>query len=272
MVKISISNIAWDRSEEKEISELLKSLSISGVEIAPTKIWSSPLDATNESIQGYRQFWEDQDIKIVAMQSLLFGRPDLIIFESEDIRIKTKDYLAKIITLSAKLGVQVLVFGSPKNRLIGNIDNKSAWRIAVEFFAELGTIADSHHVKLCIEPNPAEYGCNFIRNSREGVELVKEVNNPGFGLHLDAAAMMLNGEDYYESLEMCLPFLNHFHISEPYLQLVGQRKAEHVKFAQTLKSLGYNKWVSIEMRDGLSESNFSSVKSALEYVLETYGG
>ncbi|BCJ87792.1 sugar phosphate isomerase/epimerase family protein [Effusibacillus dendaii] len=270
-MKISISNIAWDNPEEEEISALMQSLSIRGVEIAPTKIWETPLEQDGVSIRGYRQFWEGKNIEIVAMQSLLFGRPELTIFDDEDVRLKTKEYLSKIIVLSSKLGIHVLVFGSPKNRSVRNLDKRKVWTIATEFFSDLGKIAEKCNVKFCIEPNPAEYGCDFINTSLQGLELVKEVNSPGFGLHLDSAAMILNGEDYYSTLEKCLPFLNHFHISEPYLQLVGERQDEHLKIAEALKSLGYRNWVSIEMKSGLSDSNFSSVRSAIEFVVKTYG-
>ncbi|NBK98115.1 MAG: DUF1967 domain-containing protein [Erysipelotrichia bacterium] len=47
-------------------------------------------------------------------------------------------YLKKIIDLAQKLDVKVLVFGSPKNRFIGNMDRNEAYQIAIEFFKELG--------------------------------------------------------------------------------------------------------------------------------------
>lgn len=269
-MKIAISNIAWDISEEYEVSQLMKSLSIGGVEIAPTKVWDKPFEADTMSLCRYREFWGSNKIDIIAMQALLFNQSHLTIFENEDTQLKTKEYLTKMIILGAQLGVEVLVFGSPKNRFVGQLDRSKAWDIAVEFFSGLGEIAHQHKVKFCIEPNPAEYGCDFIQTGMEGIELVKQVNNPGFRLHLDSGGMIMNGEDYRTVIEQSMPYLSHFHISEPYLQLVGQSKTEHLKIACVLKEMGYKNWISIEMKNDLEISNLLSVQKALDFVLELY--
>jgi len=270
-MKIAISNIAWDINEEQEVSRVLKAFSIKGLEIAPTKVWEKPFEANDESLENYRIFWKNNGINIIAMQALLFNQSHLTVFENETIRLKTKEYLSKMITLGAKLGVKVLVFGSPKNRLVGIMDKIKAWNIAIEFFSYLGDIAYQHKVEFCIEPNPAEYGCDFIRTGLEGLELVKEVNNPGFRLHLDSGGMIMNKEDYGNTIEQSLPYLSHFHISEPYLQLAGQSQQEHLKIAGILKEVNYNNWVSIEMKNSLQEKNIIAVKEALEIISKIYG-
>ncbi len=54
-MKLAISNLAWDRGDDFEIAGLLRSMGINGVEIAPTKIWEKPLDATDAENDDYRQ-------------------------------------------------------------------------------------------------------------------------------------------------------------------------------------------------------------------------
>jgi sugar phosphate isomerase/epimerase len=131
-MKIAISNIAWQIEEEPAIANLLQQLNIKGVEIAPTKIWQNPLTATDAEIKNYREFWQGYGIEIVAMQALLFGRNDLTIFESKEKRQATLSYLYKIIELGNKLGVNVLVFGSPKNRTIGDLPEAEVQKIATK--------------------------------------------------------------------------------------------------------------------------------------------
>ena len=179
-------------------------------------------------------------------------------------------YLSKIIELGSQLGVKIYVFGSPKNRLAGKLGIKEVTDIAIEFFSALGEIAYKNKAKFCIEPNSSLYGCDFINTTDEGIELVKKVAHPGFGLHLDAGVMALNCENYEESLERAFEYLEHFHISEPYLQEIGKGKTDHTRITDHLRRLNYNKWVSIEMRNGLMESNIRTVKNSLEYVLERY--
>src|SRR5215471_19232174 len=173
----------------------MQSLHIRGVEIAPTKTWEAPQLATKESILNYGEYWSSQDIKAVAMQSLLFGRPDLQLFQDAAARERTFDYLCSLMVMAEMLGARVLVFGSPKNRQRGDLTESQAFDTAVEFFGRVGKFASEHNVCFCIEPNPAVYGCNFIRTAAEGRALVKAVDNPGFRLHLDAAIMTLNEED-----------------------------------------------------------------------------
>lgn len=99
---------------------------------------------------------------------------------------------------------------------------------------------------------------------------MQRVNHPGFRLHLDAGAMTLNGEDYGRTIEACLEWTAHFHVSEPNLDLVGQRGTPHERIARALRELNYQHWVSIEMRGGLTTPNTAAVRAALDSVTSTY--
>lgn len=271
-MRLSISNIAWATSENDEINKLFDELSITGVEVAPTKVWEHPLEQKQEEILRYRNYWNNRNRSVVALQSLLFGRPDLTIFENGKKREASFEYLSKIIELGASLGAKAFVFGSPKNRLIGDMPKHKAMEIAIPFFTGLGEVAEKFGTVFCIEPNPREYGCDFVCNTKEGVELVKAVNHPGFGIHLDTAALTINEEYIEESLNTAFPYLAHFHISEPYLQKVQHGKVGHRIIAHELMKLNYKQYISIEMRDGLSDSNLDTVHDSLRFVQEIYFG
>jgi sugar phosphate isomerase/epimerase len=269
-MKLAISNLAWQPHEDVRVAELLQQLEVKGVEIAPTKIWQNPLGATEAEIDSYRCFWHSYNIEIVALQSLLFGRTDLTIFTSEIKREETKAYLLKIIELGYNLGAKVLVLGSPKNRQIGNLEPHEVEVIAIPFFRELGDAAAKYEMKFCIEPNPTIYDCDFINNSRSGLELVNSTNSRGFGLHLDTAGMTLSRENIPVALSDCYPELCHFHISEPYLQTIGTGEVEHKLFARSLQELKYDHWVSIEMKSQDNDNNLASVTEALKKAIECY--
>ncbi|MFW5437711.1 sugar phosphate isomerase/epimerase family protein [Paenibacillus apiarius] len=269
-MNLSISNIAWDPSEDSDILRVLNDYKVRGIEIAPTKVWNKPVDCSLQQANQYKQYWLEKNIGIVAMQSLLFGQNNLHLFREEQSRQEMKNYLFRIIELAGKLGAKALVFGSPKNRVAGDLNKVEQFNIAVPFFNELGEFSAKNNVQLCIEPNPVQYGCDFIMNSSEGLELVREVGSKGFRLHLDAAGMFLAEENISIALEKCFPYLTHFHISEPYLELIGSSQVQHHLISGKLKSLGYNKWISIEMKNNLKLSNVESVKSALQFVSETY--
>lgn len=269
-MKIAISNIAWQLEEEETIANIMQDLNIKGVEIAPTKIWNQPLFATDDEIKSYRNFWASKNIEIVSLQALLFGRNDLTIFDDHNTRKATLNYLKEIINLGSKLGAKVFVFGSPKNRNIGNLKVEEAQEIAQEFFYNLGEFALEKGVIFCIEPNPTIYNCNFVTNSHQGLELVTKVNSKGFGLHLDSAGMTLSEENIEPALTNAIDKLCHFHISEPYLGQVGDNQVNHPIFAQTLRSLNYPHWVSIEMKTQHPTDNVSAVTKALKSAIAVY--
>jgi D-psicose/D-tagatose/L-ribulose 3-epimerase len=269
-MKLAISNLTWEYQEDDAVKGILLDKSVQAVEIAPTKIWQNPLEADAESVKRYRDYWNTSGVNIVALQSLLFGRADLQIFMDVQLRKQTIEYLGKIIEIGAGLGAKAFVFGSPKNRLVGDMDYTKAIEIAIEFFHQLGEIAHLHSTVFCIEPNPKDYGGDFIHTTEEGIQLVKEVGHPGFGLHLDAGGMSLAQENIAESIEMAAPFLAHFHISEPNLNMVQPGIVQHEVFAQALKEIHYDKYISIEMKPGLNDSNLTTVRKSLEFVQEIY--
>ena len=252
-MKLAVSNLAWPRAKDAAIVDLLIELGIGGIEIAPTKIWPNPLAATDAEIDEYRRFWNERGIAIVAAQALLFGKPELTIFESASTREQTLEYLAGIVRVCARLGAGALVFGSPKNRRVGPLPPEEASRIAVEFFTRLGEIAANAGTCVVLEANPEVYGADFITNATEAIALVERVNHPGFQLHLDTGCMSLAGDSIPATFDRAFPLLRHFHVSEPNLAAPGSSgTVDHETFAEQLRERDYAGWISLEMREPMS--------------------
>jgi sugar phosphate isomerase/epimerase len=267
-VKWCISAIAWTPVEEPQVADLLVAHGFTGVEQAPSKLFpGTPLDATDGQIRAVRAFWGSRGISLAAMQALLFGHPELSIFASPAARERTQDYLSFIVALAGRLGVPALVFGSPRNRSRGSTPPDQAWKIAVDFFGALGRAAEREGTCLCIEPNPPQYGADFITDSAQALELVRAVNSKGFGLHLDAACALLAGENFPERIAACAPWLRHVHVSEPQLAPVGPGGTADVPaITAALQAAKYEGFVSIEMRGDDSGGNLDRVKTALRHV------
>lgn len=269
-MKLAVSNIAWTANEEEAIAKELQKLGVRYVEIAPTKVWDDPLNVTDQQIKQYQEFWAAHGIEIVAFQSMLFGRLDLTLFDDEKTRSQTQEFLQKFIELAGRIGAQVLVFGSPKNRQVKQITQEEAWRIAKDFFARLGDSATKNHTNFCIEPNAEAYDCNFVTNAADGLRLVEETNTPGFGFHLDAACMTLAGDDMHASILNAKKWLRHFHVSAPYLQPIEEKEVKHKIAADALREIQYDNFVSIEMRPGDEGENLARVRSAVEITNKYY--
>jgi len=246
-MKLAASNIAWPASDDAIAAETLRRHGFQGVEIAPTRVWENPLQAGAAAHAEHRRFWEKQNLPIVALQSLLFGHPELTLFDSPSARALTLAYLRDMIGLGRDLGAGVLIFGSPKNRKRGALKAEEAQRIAVDFFRTLGNHASAAGVCFCVEPNPAFYECDFVTTSSEGRALADAVGVSGFDLHLDAAAMTLAAEKP-AALQAVAGRFRHFHASEKNLETIGAGSVDHAAFASALRQTAYPNWVSVEMR------------------------
>ena len=267
-MKLAISNIAWQADEEPGIARALRDADVRYVEVAPTKISTAPLDLTPADVRRYREFWSEHGISIVAMQALLFGRPDLHVFGTAENRRETTEYLGRMIEIGALLGAETLVFGSPKNRLTGSLAESEVRAIESEFFGRLGELAAAAGIRFCVEPNPADYGCDYVQTLGDVQRLLRDVPSPGLGLHVDTGQMTLSGEPagLLERLEL---EIQHFHVSEPHLVAAGTGGTRHEEFAAALRRGNYGRWISIEMRAG-GPRNLESVLRAVQVTRSVY--
>ncbi len=269
-MKLAISNLAWSPAEDGDVAAVLQAFDVRGIELAPTKLWPDLAQAQDADLIVYRSFWQRQGIRIVALQSLLFGQPELVLFRDQETRSQTLNYFSRVMHIAARLGAQILVFGSPHNRLRNELDEEESQAIAVEFFHRVGALAAHHDVYFCIEPNPVAYGCDFICTATEGAALVRAVNHPHFRLHLDAGGMTLSEDDYVEAITASQELLAHFHISEPQLAIIGDGHTNHATVARALRQVAYDRWVSIEMLNKTSLPNPQAVRQALACATEYY--
>lgn len=269
--RLAVSNIAWEPREDDAIAELLRREGVTGVEIAPTKWRERPFDASPDDIARYRRSWEDRGLRVVSLQSLLFGRPDLQLFTGAAQRAALSDYLRRVIDFGASLGAHALVFGSPKNRLRGALALNEALEIAADFFRALGSHAAARQLALCIEANPVEYGCDFVTTTAQAAKLCKLVDHPAIRVNADLGGMMLAGEEPGLAIEAAKEFIAHVHASEPHLAELGAG-AKHEAAGRALRDIAYRGWVSVEMRGLAGGGNVDAVERAVKKAKIDYPG
>lgn len=256
--KIAISNLAWNKDEEDKVITILKKYQIAGVELAVSKICGNP------------KKWKESGIQIVATTSLLYGHPELTIFESKEKREKTLNYLKSVIKLTSELGAKVMVFGSPKNRLIGKLNKSETNKIAIDFFRKVGRETKKYNITFCIEPVPTIYGSDFILNTKEARNLVKKIGSDNIKINMDIGAMKINGEDFKTEIKKSINLTGHLHISESGFVGISDTKFGHKTIAKILKDLKYKNWVSIEMWAKKNQDNTIQIEKTLKFVKKIY--
>jgi sugar phosphate isomerase/epimerase len=267
-MKLAISNIAWPYEQELAFLRDIKKWGCTGVEIAPSRAWPEPVQSSSQERKKFKSVIDDSGLKCVAMQALLYSRPDLGLFRDKAIEIQTIKYLQSLCILAADLQIPVLVFGSPRSRKRGEIPPTEAMERASEFFYKVAIVAERENVCFCIEPlMPQE--TDFINTAKEGLRLVKMVDSSGFGLHLDAKAVFSEKNNIIDVVGLAKNKLQHFHINDPDLVEVNSTGTiDHNLLSEALNNIDYDGFVSIEMRQ--QKDYLSSVKKSISFSKEVY--
>jgi D-psicose/D-tagatose/L-ribulose 3-epimerase len=269
-MRLAFSNIAWTPGDDGAVARMLRNVGVEGVEIAPTAVWSDPLQVGAADVEAYRRRWAEEGLSVVALQALLYGHPELQVFGAPAVQSATLAHLDGMFVLAARLGARALVFGSPRNRTRGAMAPDEAFERGVEFFARAGAMARARGVQLCIEPNPPQYDCDFITTSAEAVRLVTAVGETGFAIHLDGGALTLNGEEPLMAVRSAGASLAHFHASEPFLVPLGDGATDHAQCSLALRSVSYDGWISVEMRRAVDGDPLDRLRRASETFAAFY--
>lgn len=266
-MKLAFSNIAWPTVDEQEILAIFRQAGISGIEVAPTRLWPDWNGASNEAAAAYTQTLAAQHFSIPALQAILFAKPELKLFGTDAQRQQLSDHLQSVADLARAFGAGHLVFGAPKNRQLGDLSPQKAFDIAREFFRHLAPQYERRGVCLCLEANPPQYACTFVTESGTAARLVRAVASPGFGLHLDTACLFLARENFETAIRGNIDILRHFHVSEPFLNSFAAPKIDHAQVAAILRGARYRAWISLEMRE---PEQPAAIRQAAEFLARTY--
>lgn len=254
-MKISISNIAWEKDMDIQIYRFLKEKKIDGIEIAPTRVFpDKPYSKINEAKEFHKKMKDEYNLQIASIQSIWYGRKEKI-FENERERTILLDYTKQAFEFAHALDCKNLVFGCPKNR---TINSEKDFEIAIDFFEKLGKAAIAADTVLALEANPPIYQTNFINTTKAAYEIVKKVDSKGIKINYDIGTVIANGESMF-FLKEIISYVNHIHISEPFLAEIKYRNIHETLF-DILRNCDYTKFISIEM------SNLQSIESVYHVI------
>ena len=263
-MKISISNIAWETSDDVFISRILSKYAVSAIDVAPGKYFPDPTKASDKEIEEVRNWWLNKGIEIIGMQSLLFGTKGFNVFSTTDVRKDMLSHLESICRIGSVLGAKYLVFGSPRNRDKKGLTKEQALAIAIPFFKELGEIAFKYNVVICIEPNPTLYGANFLTKSKDVALFVEILDHPNIKMQLDTGTVIINNEDLESILKQYSHLIGHIHISEPNLKAYGQNNSICEHHSNIIEKYLSNHVVTIEMLKMVESNKYEELTSSIK--------
>ena len=261
-MNLTISNIAWQVENDFEMYDFLKNHDLKGLEVAPTRIFGNDPYSNLDEVKVFKnKFKKDFGLKIVSLQSICFGKNEAI-FSSVEERNILLNYIKEAIDFASVLECENLVFGCPKNRNI----SEGQENIAIDFFTEIGNYANDKNTIFALEPNPVIYGTNFLNTTQQALDFVKKCNVDGLKVNFDLGTVIYNDENL-SVLNDNLQWINHVHISEPYLNEIQNREL-HKELAAILKNQNYQNFISLEMKSG---SELEKIKDIIIYAKDVFG-
>ncbi|MCM8819096.1 MAG: sugar phosphate isomerase/epimerase [Candidatus Omnitrophica bacterium] len=249
-MKIGICNEIFKNWDFEKVFYFVKKLGYEGIEIAPFTITDDISYVSDKTIEEIRNYSEKTGIKIIGTHWLLV-KPEGLSISTRDknLRKKTSKYLCKLVDFTSKIGGELMVFGSPKQRQIneGQTYNEVKENLK-EVLIPVLERCEEKKIYLCLEPL-ARSETNFINKASQAIEIIEEINHPYLKLHLDVKAMSDEDKPIPEIIEEGAKYLKHFHVNDKNLLGPGFGEIDYKPIIEKLKEIRYNNWLSVEVFD-----------------------
>lgn len=115
-----------------------------------------------------------------------------------------------------------------------------------EAFGELADYALPHDIRLVLEPINTHQAA-YIHTSQDGLDMVKRVNRPNFGLMLDVYHMNIEDVDIYDSFREASTHCWFVHFADNNRKWPGSAHLDFERIVQVLAEIGYEGYVSMEI-------------------------
>ena len=269
-MKFSVCNELFEGWAIEQVFRTAAELGYDGVEIAPFTLADSVEDISDSRRKEIVQGAASNGIEIVGLHWLLVKPPGMYINHPDKaIRLRTRDYLDSLIRLCGDLGGRILIFGSPKQRNVyEGLTYDQAWDYARETFAHCAETASDSGVYLCIEAL-ARVETDFINTITEAVRMVNEVGKPHLRTMIDIKAISDDGRPLPEIIEEAAPYAMHVHANDASGRGPGMGATDFVPIAESLRKVGYDGYVSVEVFD-YKPDPVTIARESIEYLRRVF--
>ena len=265
-MKHSISNLAWGNAPLDEVIPKLANAGLQGVEIAPTAIWSDLDNLKDEEVLEFKEYLASYNLVVSGIQSLLYGHPELQLFNQncwQDLR----NHLEKVLKIGKILGTEVAVFGSPKNRVRGQLDLNHADDLAETFLKQLIPCLSEYRMVLTLEPNAPQYGTDYLITYEDAVRLSRRIDSARIRPQVDTGCLWMIDKSPVQAYELFTP--HHIHLSTPNLGPFPGCYDFDPLF-DLLRKSKYSGWTVIEMLNSESIS-LEDLESSINWLVTHTG-
>ncbi|WP_339891970.1 TIM barrel protein [uncultured Alteromonas sp.] len=246
-MQLSVSNLGWPSQETEWCIEKLLQNGITGVEIAPLKVFNSWEEASShDAINKVKTYFREHKLTVSSFQAITFGAHDLALLGNEKEKSNFLQHLEKVASLLSSLEGECAVFGSPGLRKDSNYNEKELAQV----LTSIDSIFTKHKVYFALETVPSYYGCNLLNTLDQTETLLSKLQLTRVVRHFDTGCQFLAGD--FEQKTLCDNFIGkskHLHISEVDLNNFASPSSYNLRIASQIKEQYKGKWCVLEMSD-----------------------
>ena len=194
---------------------------------------------------------EEAGVEIVGLHWLFVKPEGLYINHPDDsIRLRTQDYLLRLVEFCGDLGGRIMVVGSPKQRnILEGQTYRDTYRRTLEVLKAVLPEAEALGVTLCLEAlDPHQ--TNFLTDTEEAMRLVQDIAHPNLQIMVDVrSAWFGEKEDVSDVIRRVAPHLRHVHANDANRLGPGMGEVDFGPIVDALREMGYEGYVSVEVFD-----------------------
>jgi len=156
-------------------------------------------------------------------------------------------YVIRAFTRLQRLGTRIVVFGSGgARRFPEGFSKEEAFAQLVDFGKRIAVEARTRGITVAVEPLGRQES-NIINSAREGLALVKAINDPNFQLMIDFYHLASEKEDPQIVIDG-KDYLRHLHMANPTGRVFPLKWEEfdYAPFFANLRKIGYKGRISVE--------------------------
>jgi len=222
--RLSVSLLALnDFSKLDDFLDLMKKNDIRYIELPITKILPN-YEINKVKIQNFLKKILRYKIKISSVQAI-FYKKKLNVLKIDD-HEKIIKHLNKILLIAKLLKTKNVIFGSPKNRIKGDLSNLDAFKIFKNLLSKIQSKLIKNNINFCIEPNSKYYSCDFILNSSDALKFINYAKIKNLAINFDTGNALLE-KDKMKILTKDQKYFKNFQVSEKNLLSLKKDTKRH---------------------------------------------
>lgn len=152
--------------------------------------------------------------------------------------------MQKLVEFATECGSPLVTIGSFRGKLAWG--GEGAGNRLVDILRRSAEVAGQHGVRIALEPLN-RYETDFILTAAEGMDLVRLIDHPAFGLLLDTFHMNIEEPDLAGSVHTAGERLWHVHLGDSNRLPPGGGHFDFGLVVQALREIGYSGYLSAEL-------------------------